>query len=130
MDRRELNHRWYQSFDAKRMRLVILDEDENEVELPAKYEVCSTCDGKGTCVNPSIDRNGLTAEDFAEDPGFAEDYFSGNYDVSCPECHSERIVPTLDEELASSEQRQLYYDTIEHHYDNARERWYERERGY
>jgi hypothetical protein len=42
--------------------------------------------GEGTCVNPNIDANGLTAEDFAEDPDFAEDYFGGVYDVRCAAC--------------------------------------------
>lgn len=74
------------------------DGDEIFVELPAKYEVCPTCDGKGKHVNPSIDCGGLSGEDFAEDPEFAENYFSGFYDVCCYECNGKRVVPEIDEE--------------------------------
>lgn len=51
-----------------------------------KWMICVACDGEGTCVNPNIDANGLTAEDFAEDPDFAESYFDGDYDVRCAAC--------------------------------------------
>lgn len=44
------------------------------------------CEGEGTTVNPNIDAHGLTAEDFREDPDFAENYFSGTYDVPCRAC--------------------------------------------
>lgn len=74
------------------------DRDEDlEVSIPAKYEVCSRCDGRGTHVNPSIDGNGLTQSDFADDPDFAEDYFAGRYDVQCYECRGLRVVPVPDE---------------------------------
>lgn len=72
------------------------DDGTAETELPAKFEVCDTCRGKGSHVNPSIDGNGLTAEDFAEDPDFREDYFSGVYDVTCHECKGLRVVPVID----------------------------------
>ena len=49
--------------------------------------ICRTCRGEGTTVNPNIDANGLSAEDFYDDPGFAEDYMSGVYDVSCGACN-------------------------------------------
>ena len=50
------------------------------------WVICPGCSGEGTCVNPSIDCNGLTQEDFDEDPDFAENYFGGLYDVSCAAC--------------------------------------------
>ncbi len=52
----------------------------------SKWQICPICDGDGTYVNPNIDSHGLTAEDFHEDPDFAEDYRSGVYDVSCQTC--------------------------------------------
>lgn len=52
-----------------------------------RWIICPACHGEGTCVNPNIDANGLTAEDFAEDPDFAEEYRSGTYDVSCAACN-------------------------------------------
>ena len=54
--------------------------------MPAVYEVCETCGGKGKHVNPAIDGHGISAEEMHEDPDFAEDYFSGVYDVPCEEC--------------------------------------------
>jgi hypothetical protein len=94
-----------QNFDEQRMVLTMtLYDDENdeefEAEFPAVFEVCPTCRGKGQHVNPSIDCNGLSAEDFAEDPDFAEDYFSGRYDVSCYGCNGKRVIPVINEEYA------------------------------
>ena len=53
-----------------------------EVELPAKFEVCSRCDGNGKHVSPAIDGNGISREQFEEDPDFEQAYFSGRYDVA------------------------------------------------
>ena len=64
--------------------------------LPHRWEVCPLCNGEGKHVNPSIDCNGLTAEDFDEDPDFAEDYMSGMYDVQCRQCGGRTTVPVVD----------------------------------
>lgn len=86
-----------------RARMVgYLDEvdtgkDEYEsVAVKLRFEVCPTCDGRGSHVNPSIDCNGLSREDFAEDPDFAEDYFSGMYDVPCYQCGGENVALAVD----------------------------------
>lgn len=90
----------FERFDKRKMVGVILwvndDGEEIETELPCKFEVCGHCRGKGTHCNPAIDGNGLTAEDFAEDPDFQEGYLEGRYDVTCEECHGERVVPEID----------------------------------
>ena len=57
-----------------------------------QFAVCPTCDGNGTHVNPSIDSEGISAEQFYEDPDFEEAYFSGAYDVACAECGGQRVV--------------------------------------
>lgn len=129
MDNREINHRWYTSFDEKTMTLTV-EGDEGEVEIPAKYEVCSTCEGKGSHVNPSIDSKGLTAEDFNEDPEFLEEYRRGTYDVACVECKGARVVPAVDDERATKEEIALAERVAKSHFDGEVERWYERERGY
>jgi hypothetical protein len=54
--------------------------------------VCPVCEGEGKTVNPNIDCNGLTREDFDEDPDFREDYMSGVYDITCAACHGNRVV--------------------------------------
>lgn len=48
--------------------------------------ICPTCRGDGTTVNPAIDGNGLTAEDFRDDPDFYDDYMGGVYDQPCGAC--------------------------------------------
>ena len=67
------------------------------ISLPAVRIVCPLCDGRGTHVNPAIDGHGLSHEDFAADPDFAESYFAGVYDVRCEYCHGARVVDEVDE---------------------------------
>tara|TARA_Y100000310_G_scaffold311232_1_gene357321 strand:- start:635 stop:949 length:315 start_codon:yes stop_codon:yes gene_type:complete len=86
---------------------------EYEIELPWKWEVCDLCNGKGTHVNPSIDSNGLTAEDFAEDPDFQEDYFGGVYDQQCNECHGRSTVMVPNEEAMTEEIKALWHQQCE-----------------
>jgi hypothetical protein len=71
--------------------------------------VCPVCNGEGTTVNPNIDAHGLTAEDFYEDPDFAEDYMSGVYDITCAACHGNRVVKQarIDELCQHAEDRAL-----------------------
>ena len=70
---------------------------EGEVDLPERVRcemgVCGTCSGHGKVVDPSIDSDGLTPEDFAEDADFADSYHNGFYDIPCPECEGLRVVP-------------------------------------
>ena len=68
------------------------DGDEIVAELPACYEVCPRCEGRGSHVDPAIDGHGLSREDFDEDPYFEENYFSGEYDVPCHECKGLRVI--------------------------------------
>lgn len=58
--------------------------------------VCPICEGTGTYVNPAIDSQGLSAEDFNEDPDFAEDYRRGVYDVGCKCCIGRNVVTKLE----------------------------------
>jgi DNA-directed RNA polymerase subunit RPC12/RpoP len=75
-----------------------------------EWIVCPVCGGDGKTVDPNIDANGLTREDFHhEDPDFAADYFSGAYDITCRGCDGKRVVkPERLEELAhNAEDRAL-----------------------
>jgi hypothetical protein len=67
-----------------------------DTEVPFKWEVCPTCNGRGRHVNPAIDCNGITAEDFDQEPGFREEYMAGMYDVRCYNCDGKRVVPVMD----------------------------------
>lgn len=102
---------------------------ERELHFPAKYELCGTCKGRGSHVNPSIDGNGLTQEDFAEDSDFKEDYFSGKFDVRCEECGGLRVVLVVDEERLTKRERILLNAIEEAEADAAAERnWHRRMR--
>lgn len=74
-------------------------EEEYGVSLPTSWEICPTCNGDGKHVNPDIDSNGLTREDFDQDPDFAESYFSGMYDVTCYECRGRSSVRVVDTDM-------------------------------
>jgi len=66
--------------------------------LPAHYEVCWRCRGKGTHDHPAFS-NGFTAEEMHEHgDDFREDYMAGVYDVTCMECRGKRVllVPSRD----------------------------------
>lgn len=90
-----------------RLELPMDDSSFEEVELPAKWEVCGRCEGAGKHVNPAVDGNGLTQEDFDEDPDFKEDYFRGVYDVECEECRGRTTVLVVDEEAMLRERPEL-----------------------
>ena len=106
--------KFFDHFDEQRMIAVVSweddDGDEIETEFAIKFCVCQRCRGKGSHCNPSIDGNGLTREDFAEDPDFAEDYFRGVYDLPCHECDGRRVVPEMasDPDKLEGEQAEAY----------------------
>ena len=108
---------WYNSFDESQMMVQVAIEDEDGEEffelLPVKFEVCGTCAGRGSHVNPSIDCNGLTSDDFYDDPDFEEDYFSGRHDVTCYECGGKRVSPVVDEGRLSDNNRKVLQDLEE-----------------
>lgn len=91
---------------ADHERQILVDEYEG-TEHKAAYTVCPVCDGKGSHVDPAIDGNGLSAEDFADDPDFREAYFGGSYDVQCSGCRGMRVVlePTTAEGKAVLRER-------------------------
>jgi len=90
--------------DEARMVLVVeIESDEGETdqaEIPVTWEVCPTCEGRGSHVNPSIDAHGIGGDEFDDDPEFREEYFSGTYDVTCYGCGGRRVVAEIDRERA------------------------------
>ena len=90
---------WYLQINEDKMKALINDyETGAQIWVEFVYGVCPTCNGKGSHVNPSIDCNGISGNDFYEDPDFAESYMQGLYDVGCYECHGKRVVPTCDDQ--------------------------------
>lgn len=100
---------------TKKISYTDEEGDTIEVDLPAHYGVCPRCNGEGRHTDPAIDGNGLDANDFAEDPDFKEDYFSGVYDITCEECKGLRVVAAVDEDSLTEEQKQhlqRYYEDL------------------
>ena len=97
------------------------DDTTEFVQIPAKYEVCPCCEGRGTQVNPAIDGHGISAAAFDEDPDFGEAYFSGAYDVRCDECGGERVVMEPDEEACNPGDLEKYREQKRSEYEAARE---------
>lgn len=102
MDCRENPTLWPEDTRFDEDGLVVVFYLDNEEEIPVRFErsfrwaVCGVCQGAGKHVNPSIDADhGITAQEFADDPGFADDYMAGVYSVTCVECGGRRVVPEL-----------------------------------
>lgn len=103
----------------KPIEFITEDEDGNEnvIQLPSMFEICARCRGEGRHVNPNIDGNGISPQEFAEDPDFEEAYFRGDYDVPCKECRGDRVVAVIDEDACKSKglmaELQEYYNQQE-----------------
>ena len=128
MDYREISRKWYQDFSEKEMLFTIEADNGEDLHVPAIWEVCSVCDGKGKHVNPSIDSNGLTAEDF-EDRDFEEDYFSGVYDVPCSCCRGNRVEPIVNWSAMDDKLKAYVQDYIDNWFSYQQECWNERKMG-
>lgn len=89
-----------------------------DVEFPAKWEVCGRCYGEGKH-DPESFSQGFSSEDFAEDPEFAESYFAGHYDIPCTECHGRTTVLVIDETNMDEELKKKYEIYLENLADAA-----------
>lgn len=94
--------------DEGSMTVTLTHGDREIGEVSFEWEVCPTCRGNGSHVNPSIDRQGIDPAEFRRDPEFADRYFSGAYDQPCSQCGGRRVVPDLtpkgDEEEAACQE--------------------------
>ncbi len=97
---------------------ILYLDDGSEVELPMKWGLCPVCEGRGKHVNPSIDCGGISAEAFAEDPDFAEDYMRGTYDQQCNRCKGRTTVQIVDWDALTPEQRTLYEQQLKDEADD------------
>lgn len=87
--------------------------DEETHELPARFEVCTRCEGHGTHLNPAIGEHAYSVEEFNEafdDEESREQYFKrgGIYDVKCEECDGDRVVPVVDEARLTNDQKKVF----------------------
>lgn len=96
------------------VQLTWENEAEEEVthSFPSKNEVCHRCEGYGTHLNPSIGEHAYTPEEFDQefDDEGKEEYFrhGGIYDVQCETCKGEKVLPVVDEEHLSPEDKKLF----------------------
>jgi hypothetical protein len=93
-------------------------DEEEEIALPSKFEVCGNCEGHGTHLREAIREHAYTAEEFAEafdDDESREAYFKrgGIYDVTCETCHGARVVAVVDYEKCTKEQKAIYETWLE-----------------
>jgi hypothetical protein len=126
---------WYDSLDETNMIAfaeIETDEDEVVERVPFKWEVCSTCEGRGKHVNPNVDAHGITGDEWAEWGDEEQSaYLGGRYDVTCYECGGRRVVAVPDFDRITDEARRR---DIEEHLISvemyAAERANENEKGY
>ena len=126
---------WYSRLDMGKMLADVFyyeDQDELIEQVPFKMEVCPTCNGTGFYVNPNIDSNGITQDEWnyewAHDE--KEAYISGEYDAPCATCNGNCVVPVVDQNRATQEQIALVEKVIAIHTEYAVERANEIKYGY
>ncbi len=125
-DHRVMNAEWYANRRVDEDRMVIfltLTDDEGEEvehELPARYDVCPTCEGRGKHVDPNIDASGwYEDEDDSHDPWDDEDgdgrtaYQRGVYDVPCFTCKGKRVVLEVDTRACDPKVLEAWNDQCE-----------------
>ena len=101
------------------------EREEIELELPSKMEVCPDCDGHGTVLTEGMRGHAYTMEEFHEsfDEEEAQEYFTrgGRYDVQCPTCHGDNVVPVVDEKLIPEKDKEAYAEWVKS--ENQKARW-------
>ena len=64
------------------------------VWVPIRFILCTTCEGRGSYVNPNLDSNGITPEEMDKwGSSFQEDYANGVYNVACGHCKGAKAIP-------------------------------------
>jgi hypothetical protein len=117
------------------------NEDGEKVseEFPAKNAVCPRCEGNGTHLHNAIAEHAYSLEEFREafDEEEAAEYFrrGGRYDVQCEDCDGLQVIPAVDEDSLTSEQRVSLEAFIAYREEAERDayterRMYEAECGY
>jgi hypothetical protein len=115
--------------DPKRMLIVMLEDcnddesvpehEERETAFRAYFEVCGRCDGKGVRDHEAFS-NGISMQEFDEDPEFHKAYMEGRYDVVCFLCSGARVVFELNESEAKREHPEAYKRYLEYQRDERR----------
>jgi hypothetical protein len=96
-----------------------LDDGEEAVyDLPARWEICSTCDGEG---RESAYLGAITQEDRDRDWSHDEweDYMQGGYDRPCAACNATGKILRVDLERLKFQDKALYAAYCEYLQDEA-----------
>jgi RecJ-like exonuclease len=92
-----------------KVTLYLEGDIEEDVIFPAKMEVCSECEGTGYTLCDGMKGHVYSAEEFNDtfDDEDRAHYFTrgGKYDQVCQECKGKNVVPVIDEQSLSSEQK-------------------------
>jgi hypothetical protein len=79
-------------FDFNKQEInLLMDDDTGVITLKAHAIVCPRCHGKGKHDHPAF-ANGISEDQFANDPDFYEEYMSGILDVLCEVCQGRNVV--------------------------------------
>ena len=70
----------------------------------SEFKLCPKCRGKGTVVHEAL--SVWTEEDRYADPEGFEEMRRGVYDVACPRCGGEKVVPDTEEEVDDWQDRE------------------------
>lgn len=107
--------------------IILNEDDEDEVRIPARFEVCGRCRGEG---NHDAWEGGMTESEMHEQgEEFMEDYARGHYAVPCTVCKGKRVVSVPDELLATPEQLAAYEEYMTDMADMRAEQAAERRAG-
>ena len=86
--------------------------DEVESTFPSVMIVCPECEGTGFVLCEGMRGYAYSAEEFAEsfDDDERAQYFTrgGIYDQKCPCCHGKNVIPIVNEERLTSDQKVEY----------------------
>lgn len=102
-------------------QFLVYNDDGEQVPLPSKLEVCWRCRGEGVHDHEAFE-NGISQDQFDEDPDFRVDYMRGRYDVQCSECHGLRVVAVPDEERLNADQKRWLEEHRQYRREEAAER--------
>ena len=102
---------------------VYEDGDEEDFQLPAKFELCPKCKGKGSHMNPNIDGHGITSDEWERDwsEEEKESYRNGDYDVTCSKCNGEKVIKVVDEKAITPGMKPHYDAYVKQEQEKAAE---------
>lgn len=93
------------------LTITVNTPDGEEVQAPARFEVCGRCHGRG--VHDCFEGGFSMSDEFVNDE-FLEDYFERRiYDVDCSECGGLRVVPVLDEARCTPEVIEWHHEDLQ-----------------